>query len=166
MAPPPRPDWAPALERWTERLARLARLALPRPTEAALGALSAADRPGAVDPVPEGLRAAAAASLRDPLMLGRAAFARGDYAEGLHHFGVLIAKDDSDPWAWHGRGDCLQLMGAHPEARAAYAQAAAHAPREPLHLEGQANAEAALGAPDRAAALRQAAAQLRAKARR
>jgi Flp pilus assembly protein TadD len=166
LVPSPRPAWAPALERWTERIARIGRRLLPRPTEAALSALAEVDRPGAVEAVPEALRAQAATSLRDPLMLGRAAFARGDYAEGLHHFGVQLGNNEHDPWAWHGRGDCLQLMGAPAEAGAAYARAAALAPREPLHLEGQANAAAALGEEGSATKLRSAAAELRRPRRR
>jgi tetratricopeptide (TPR) repeat protein len=162
-APPPRPPWAARVERAAERLSPWARRLLRRPSEGALQALSAVDRPGGAVPIPEAVRAEALATLQDPLALGRAAWDQGAYAEALHHFGAALAKDPRSAWAWHGRGDALQLLGAHADARAAYAEAARLQPREPLHPAGEANAAEALGEAEGARAARARAAALRAR---
>ena len=80
----------------------------------------------------------------DALSAGRAAFEAGHYADALHHFGVILEHDANHPWAWHGRGDALQLMGSYQEALAAYETAAALQPEEPLHRAGIDNAQRAL----------------------
>ncbi|MDP6945643.1 MAG: tetratricopeptide repeat protein, partial [Myxococcota bacterium] len=43
-------------------------------------------------------------------------------------------------WAWHGRGDALQLLGQHVDALDAYTRAARLAPDTGLHHAGRANA--------------------------
>lgn len=158
-APPPRPSWARKADHWTERLAGAVRLLWPRPSEAALTTLAAEDRPGGAVPIPEDVRRAARDSLCDPLALGRAAWSSGAFGDALHHFGEAISRDPKNAWAWHGRGDALQLLGAYADAEAAYAEAARLAPREALHHSGRANALSAQGDAAGAAAARQQAAQ-------
>ncbi|MFT4977507.1 MAG: Flp pilus assembly protein TadD [Myxococcota bacterium] len=80
----------------------------------------------------------------DALAAGRAAFAEGHYAEALYHFGQVIAADAGSAWGWHGRGDALQLLGAHEDARDAYDTAASLQPGEPLHAAGAARARRSL----------------------
>ena len=80
----------------------------------------------------------------DSLSAGRTAFEAGHYADALHHFGTILEHDNEHPWAWHGRGDALQLLGSYPEALAAYERAAALQPDEPLHQAGIHNALSAM----------------------
>lgn len=80
----------------------------------------------------------------DALSAGRAAFEAGHYADALHHFGTILEHDPDHPWAWHGRGDALQLLGSHAQALAAYRRAAALQPDEPLHRAGIENAQRAM----------------------
>ena len=82
----------------------------------------------------------------DALSEGRRAFSEGRYAEALHHFSTILDHDPEHAWAWHGRGDALQLMGAHADALAAYTRAAALQPDEPLHRSGIDNAQQAMKA--------------------
>jgi tetratricopeptide (TPR) repeat protein len=83
--------------------------------------------------------------LPDPLGDGRRAFAEGRHAEALFCFGQLLEVEPRHPWAWHGRGDALQLLGQHEEARSAYARAAELAPLVGIHCAGLSNALQALG---------------------
>ncbi len=140
---PQRPPWARRLDRLSLRLARLLRLVLPRPDEEGLESLARADR----GPRPE---------VHAPDVPGidqaRRAFAEGRHGEALHLFGEILAADPDSAWAWHGRGDALQLLGQHEDALAAYTRAADLAPREGLHRAGCANALTALGRDDQAAA--------------
>ena len=105
---------------------------LGRPSDATLSRLSLRDRPGMTFAMPAGSV--------DALSEGRAAFEAGHYADALHHFGTILTHDPDHPWALHGRGDALQLMGSHREALAAYQRAAALQPDEPLHRAGIDNA--------------------------
>lgn len=117
------------------RLARAARLLLPRPDDAQLDRLARKDR----GPRPQ--RAALPAGSLDA---ARAALAQQRLGEALHLFGQLTAADPSLAWAWHGRGDALHLLGQHADALDAYSKAAALAPRQGLHQGGRANALRAL----------------------
>lgn len=125
---------------------------LGRPSEDQLTALARKARPAPPIEVP--------AFGPDHLALGRAAFAEGRYGDALHHFGQLLEVDPESPWAWHGRGDALQLMDEHAGALAAYERAAALAPRTGLHHAGRANALHSLGRTDEAEAAREEALRL------
>ena len=83
--------------------------------------------------------------MEDHLRRGREALEDGALGEALHHFGQRIQQAPQDNWAWHGRGDALQLMGEHQGAQEAYAQAIQLAPKEGLHHGGLANALSSLG---------------------
>lgn len=161
MATPPahhrRPEWARRLDRWLEPALGVLRRMLPRPSDGALTALARQDRPAPPIRVPT----PAELGILDHLEEGRRAFAGGRYGEALHHFGQLLETSPEHPWAWHGRGDALQLMGEHEEALAAYHRAAAIQSREPLHLLGLANAYASLNQVEDAVEARQRAARLR-----
>ena len=119
-------------------MVRLGRRLLSRPSDATLSRLASRDRPGMLISLPAGTV--------DSLSAGRAAFEAGHYADALHHFGVILEHDPDHPWAWHGRGDALQLMGSYQEALEAYETAASLQPDEPLHRAGIANALRALSA--------------------
>ena len=60
--------------------------------------------------------------------------------EALHHFGQRIQDAPEDSWAWHGRGDALQLMGEHAAALDAYQRAVEISENVGLHHGGVANA--------------------------
>jgi len=145
--PPPRPAWARRLDAVALAAAAVLGRLLPRPSEAELQALARRDRRAAPVPVPT-LRAL---GFDDPLGDGRAAFARGDFAEALHNFGQVIATHPQSPWGWHGRGDALLGLGDPLAADEAYARAAALAPGVGIHLGGRANCARARGDADAAA---------------
>ena len=112
-------------------LSRLVGL-LPPPSEGRLRRLAGRDR----RPVAEfGLRV-------EPgqVELGRRAFADGLYSEALALFSSAIEGDPGNAWAWHGRGDALQLMQSHEAALEAYDKAAALRPDRGIHHGGRANA--------------------------
>lgn len=68
------------------------------------------------------------------------------FAEALHSFACRLEETaDTDAWAWHGRGDALQLLGDPPNALAAYREAAARQPDQGIHRMGCANALDAMG---------------------
>jgi len=71
--------------------------------------------------------------------------------EALHHFGQAVQLNPEARWAWHGRGDALQLMGEHKDAEAAYAMAVSLKPECGLHHAGRSNALRGLGRSDEAA---------------
>ena len=75
---------------------------------------------------------------------GRAAFEKGAFGEALHHFGQAIAIDDEARWAWHGRGDALQLSDQAKTALVAYERACELDPACGLHHAGRSNALAKL----------------------
>lgn len=138
MTTPPvqRPPWARLLDRLALLAARTGGRLLGRPAEPTLSALARQDRPGMQVTLPP--------STVDALEAGRAAFAEGRYSDALYHFGEVIEADPKSAWGWHGRGDALQLMGAHEAARDAYLRAAELSPGEALHREGAERARAAL----------------------
>ena len=82
--------------------------------------------------------------VKDPVTLGREAFSKGRYAEALASFAEAIEYNSTNSWAWHGRGDALQLLGEPNGALAAYQKAASLAPDVGLHHGGIANALMAL----------------------
>lgn len=140
---PTRPAWARRMDRAVLRISGIVRRVLPRPRDGALERLARAHR----GPRPD------LPTLDVPAIdTARKAQAEGRYGEALHLFGELLAADADSAWAWHGRGDCLQLLGRPDDALDAYARAAGLAPREGLHHAGQANALSALGRDDDAAA--------------
>lgn len=137
-----RPRWAARLDRPLLVALRLGGRLLGRPGEALLSRLAAADRPG-LRRDPDRWSGATSAELH--IASGRAAFSAGQYAEALHRFGAALALAPEAAWAWHGRGDALQLLGRYEDALDAYDRAAALAPTTGLHEAGRANALAALG---------------------
>ncbi len=128
--------WARRLDRLVLRLSPLLRRLLPRPADSALQALARPDR----GPAPE----VVLPDLPD-IERARQAFATGAYGEALFLFGEILAVDAENPWAWHGRGDALQLLGHHAAALEAYERARALQPKEPLHEAGRQNALRGLG---------------------
>ena len=81
----------------------------------------------------------------DHIQAGRRALESDALGEALHHFGQAIALHPEARWAWHGRGDALQLSGEHAQASAAYGRAVSLDPECGLHHAGQANALEAIG---------------------
>ena len=135
---PGRPPWARPLDRWARRLGRLLGW-VGRPSDALLEELARVDRgPRPILPQPPDVPGGSLAE-------ARAALERGELGEALHRFGALTAADPAHAWAWHGRGDALQLAGDPAEALAAYSRAAALAPTVGLHQGGRFNALRALG---------------------
>jgi tetratricopeptide (TPR) repeat protein len=115
---------------------------MPRPSEAELARLSGRDG-GVVGTSP-------AAVAAGHIQKGRAAFEQGALGEALHYFGQAIAIDEQARWAWHGRGDALQLSERPADALAAYERACALDSDCGLHHAGRSNALAALGQDDSA----------------
>ena len=148
MTPPARPAWARRLDRWTLRAARLGGRLVGRPSDALLAALARKDRPGMHAPDTVWSEAASAEA---HIAAGRLAFERGQHAEALFRYGEAIAAAPEAAWAWHGRGDALQLLGQHEAALEAYSRAVALAPEGGLHEAGRANALDALGRQELAA---------------
>ena len=113
-----------------------------RPSESLLTELARKDRPGS--PTQQSNPALQASH---HIRLGQAAFESGDYAEALHCFAAAVRLTPDAPWAWHGRGDALQLSGDPEGALRAYERACELSPATGLHHGGRANALAALGQP-------------------
>ena len=127
-------------ERIVLRLANLFGRVIGRPSDALLNQLAARDRGGSAAMVDSPLVRAS-----HHIQLGQAAFASGAYGEALHHFGEALQGAPEAPWAWHGRGDALQLSGQHEAALAAYEQAIRFNTACGLHHAGRANSLGALG---------------------
>ena len=144
--PPSRSPWGARLDRISLWVARLAGRLVPRPSDTSLRTLARSDRPAPGIRVPT----AAELGLQNHLEDGRQALGEGRLGDALHSFGQRVEEAPDDPWAWHGRGDALQLLADSEGARAAYGQALALQPQEGLHHMGLANALDALG--DRAGA--------------
>lgn len=140
--PPRRPALGRRLDRLALALLRVGRLLVGRPEEELLARLAAADRPGLRAPEQ---RWAEVEGAELHIAAGRAAFAAGQHAEALFRFRLALERAPEAAWAWHGRGDALQLLGRPADALAAYTRAAALAPETGLHQAGMANALAALG---------------------
>ena len=134
---PPRPHWARRLDRWTLRLARVLSPVFGRPSDELLTRLARIARPSPPIEVPS----AAELGIVDHLDEGRRALSGGLYAEALFHFRERLTEtDEADAWAWHGRGDALQLLEQPEDALAAYDRAVALQPGQGLHHMGRANA--------------------------
>jgi tetratricopeptide (TPR) repeat protein len=71
---------------------------------------------------------------------GRKLLSKGEYAQALALFTILIEKNPQNEWAWHGRGDAFQLLEAYEQAENAYRKATERNPNESLHWGGLANA--------------------------
>jgi len=144
-SPAPRPSWARRLDRWSLRVARLLSPLVGRPTDDLLTRLARTARPSPPILVPS----AADLGIIDHLDEGRRALSGALYAEALFHFRERLQEtDQQDPWAWHGRGDALQMLGQAQDALDAYDRAAAIQPRQGLHQMGRANALESLGQVD------------------
>jgi tetratricopeptide (TPR) repeat protein len=135
---PGRPPWAKPLDRLAQRLGRLLSW-IGRPSDQLLEELARVDR-GPRPVLPQ-----APAVPGGSLDQARAALERGELGEALHRFGLLTEHDPGHAWAWHGRGDALQLAGEPFEALSAYSRAAALAPSVGLHQGGRFNALRTLG---------------------
>jgi len=129
-----------SFERLVLRAANVFGRVLGRPSEALLSQLAAKDRRGGTSPPDSPLVRAS-----HHIQLGQAAFASGAYGEALHHFGEALNGAPEAPWAWHGRGDALQLSGQHEAALAAYEQATRFNTECGLHHAGRANSLGSLG---------------------
>ena len=152
--PRPRPYWARRLDRWTLRVARVLSPLFGRPSDELLTRLARVARPSPPIVVPS----AADLGIIDHLDEGRRALSGGLYAEALFHFRERLTQtDETDSWAWHGRGDALQLLKQPDDALAAYDRAVALQPNQGLHHMGRANALESVGRGNEAdAATRQA----------
>ena len=82
---------------------------------------------------------------QSPLDKARQALNDGAYAQALSLFSLLIQDSPNNNWAWHGRADAFQFMGAHPQAEQAYNKAMQLKPSEGIHVAGKANALIAQG---------------------
>ena len=116
-----------------------------RPSEALLAELASKDRKPKSGRADSPLVTAA-----HHIGLGQASFKADSFGEALHHFGEALNHAPESPWAWHGRGDALQLSGQHSAALAAYQQAIKFDDSCGLHHAGKANALTALGQIDKA----------------
>lgn len=110
------------------------------PEENVLHLLARADRPGLKISLPSIPKCA--------LELGREAFQKKQYSEALFHFSKAISENPQSAWAWHGKGDALQLLGDYKKALECYEQAIQFHPERPIHQAGKANAIKGLGFED------------------
>jgi tetratricopeptide (TPR) repeat protein len=106
---------------------------LSRPSDQELSQASGRSRGG--EEVPSAVAA---------LEAGRRALNDGHYAEALVQFGLAIERDEGSAWAWHGRGDALQLAGDPESALASYDRALALQSNSALAHLGRGNALEAL----------------------
>jgi len=131
-------------EQWAQRIlltaAKVMGKIIQRPSETLLTELAKKDRPG--NPAHVEIPAIAASG---HIQRGQNAFEAGDYAEALHCFAEAIRLAPEAPWAWHGRGDALQLSGEYDAALRAYEKACSLAADTGLHHAGRANALRAMG---------------------
>ena len=140
-APASRPSWAKYLDGLGLLWSKISDRLIPRPKEAYLSKLARNHRP---PPDPMRFRPEDH-GVENHLTSGRAALERGALGEALHHFGSRLEQAPEDNWAWHGRGDALQLTGQFKEALNAYEKAIKFGPSEGIHRGGQANALTGLG---------------------
>ena len=75
-----------------------------------------------------------------PLEEARTCLQKGEYAQALSIFSLVLQKNPEDRWAWHGRGDAFQWLGAYQEAENAYKKAISLNEKEGIHYAGLANA--------------------------
>ena len=136
-----RPNWARWFDQAVLMIFRLGGRVLGRPSERLLHDLAAQDR----QPRTGDLNDAPMVLANQHIHKGQAAFETGAYGEALHHFGVALEHAPDARWAWHGRGDALQLSGQHDAALAAYERACTFDDGCGLHHAGRANALTSLG---------------------
>ena len=134
-------EMRPMLDRIALAMARIGGRLLGRPSDALLTSLASEARAASpyVMDIPPMVRAA------DHIQQGQAAFNNGAYGEALHHFGVAIDHAPNAAWAWHGRGDALQLTGQYDAAYTAYEKAASIDDGCGLHHAGMANSLSSMG---------------------
>ena len=131
----------PLLDRLSLLTAGVLGRIIGRPSEDLLTQLAASARSGSKSSLSDSPMVTASHHIQ----LGQAAFSTGAFGEALHHFGEALSHAPDSPWAWHGRGDALQLSGQHESALAAYQKAIENDDSCGLHHAGAANALAALG---------------------
>jgi Tfp pilus assembly protein PilF len=131
----------PILDQLSLLGARVLGRLIGRPSDGLLTRLAARDRKARQSTLGDSPMVAASHHIQ----LGQSAFSAAAYGEALHHFGVALSHAPDAPWAWHGRGDALQLSGQHEAALEAYRKAIAHDDATGLHHAGAANALTALG---------------------
>ena len=132
-----RPAWARWLDLITLPTATLLGKLVSRPNERELHRLAGH--------TPERHTVNPTLAAADHIQQGRAALESDALGEALHHFGQAIADQPDARWAWHGRGDALQLSGQPAQAQLAYEHAISLDPKCGIHHAGRANALGALG---------------------
>ena len=136
-----RPTWTGRLDKIVLVFTNIGGRLLGRPSEQLLTSMASQDRGAMATTNSESPMVLAAHHIQ----LGQSAFKSEAYGEALHHFGIAIESSPDAPWAWHGRGDALQLSGQHEAALTAYEQACDLDNRCGLHLAGKANALRSMG---------------------
>ena len=102
-----RPTWTRTLDKIALVFTNIGGRLLGRPSDQLLTSLASQDR-GAMATISDESPMVLAAH---HIQLGQSAFKSEAYGEALHHFGIAIEHAPDAPWAWHGRGDALQLSG-------------------------------------------------------
>jgi len=140
-------DYRKAVKRsgkWVNRLmsacVRVLGRVIGRPSDELLTELARKDRPG-----PDVETDSPVLKASGHIQRGQAAFDSGHYAEALHCFSEAVRLAPEAPWAWHGRGDALQLAGEHNGALKAYERACELSPKTGLHHAGRANSLDSIG---------------------
>ena len=136
-----RPTWTHTLDKIVLVFTNIGGRLLGRPSEQLLTSLASQDRGNMATMTTESPMVLAAHHIQ----LGQAAFKSEAYGEALHHFGIAIEQSPDAPWAWHGRGDALQLSGQHEAALNAYQQACDLDEACGLHVAGKANVLRSIG---------------------
>ena len=131
----------PVLDRLVLTLARVGGRLLGRPSDTLLTSLASRAR----KPVSFSIDVPPMVQAAEHIQQGQAAFNNGAYGEALHHFGQAIEHAPDAAWAWHGRGDALQLSGQYEAAYTAYKKASSIDDACGLHHAGMANALTAMG---------------------
>lgn len=127
----------PFINKFANHFTRWLHKNTPRPTEECLRKLSSRNRTPIDISLPNIQQA--------PIEQGRKLFSEKKYAEALAQFSKAITINPHNPWAWHGRGDSLQLLGEYQGALEAYEKAISLASHEGIHHAGKANALHGLG---------------------
>ena len=134
-------EFRPILDRMVLAVARIGGKLLGRPSDALLTSLASRAR----RPAPTTVNVPPVVKAAEHIQQGQAAFNNGAYGEALHHFGVAIKHAPNAAWAWHGRGDALQLSGQYKAAYDAYKTATTIDDACGLHHAGMANALTSMG---------------------
>ena len=134
-------EFRPVLDRLVLALARVGGKLLGRPSDTLLTSLASR----ACRPPPSSVDVSPMVKATEHIQQGQAAFNNGAYGEALHHFGLAIEHAPDAAWAWHGRGDALQLSGQYEAAHTAYEKASSIDDTCGLHHAGMANALTSMG---------------------